>query len=564
MWQFGWLKNYPALLSLASLSLLLHIFLTILIIPLARQLEPLLKSFELQKFIYFLALLLLLYAAKGLFFWLQSVAWSRLVFTRTQERRLAFYQKVIAQPLLSWQTWQSGDLLARLTVDLQHLETALLSQLTSFFPNLLLITVLIAYLLWLNPLLTLLTLLILPLGSQSLNLTSTKLRRWSEKYHSERGFVHSEIAETLNSLPSLWPLQVTDWLSRRLELIQNRMIHAQIYQIAWQSAQGPILNWVQVLAIGIVLLTGAWQVQSAWVGVGDLLAFGAAMALSIDPVLALVDAWGIVQIAYSAQKRLDDIVIEPQQALINPATSLETLDDNRSFLLRVDQLAWHFPGQQPLFHGLKFSIQPGEWVALLGPSGAGKSTIINVLAGIYPSQFGILEKNARLTETVLLPQKSAFLHLSLRDNICLGRSISESDLAELLEICQLSDLIKALPLGLDSPMGNQGSLFSGGERQRIALARAMLAKPKLLFLDEATSELDLATEEKIILALKQAYPELGCMLVTHRLSSLASVQRFLLLEHGTISVDGSQADLQAYSAWFRTLINLQDQARIAE
>ncbi|MGE3728708.1 MAG: ABC transporter transmembrane domain-containing protein, partial [Candidatus Sericytochromatia bacterium] len=252
---------------MAVFGLMFHLGLNLQLIPLARQLEPLLRKFELTSFVSFIALLLGVYALKGLFDWLQSVAWSQLVFQRSMDLRLELYQHVLQMPLSRWQSEQSGDLQARLTVDLQELENACLNQLSRLFPNLILVWVLLGYLLWLNPLLSLVTALLLPLGSLSLNLTSLRLRHWSEQMQASRGRLFAEITESLQAQPSLWPLQVGPWLKKRLSQIQAPLLLAQRKQVAWRALQGPLLGWVQALALGLVLLTGAWQVQTGMASV---------------------------------------------------------------------------------------------------------------------------------------------------------------------------------------------------------------------------------------------------------------------------------------------------------
>jgi ABC-type multidrug transport system fused ATPase/permease subunit len=533
VWEFGWLKKHPWTLIVAVLGLCLHLGLTLQLIPLARQLEPLLRQFELSAFVSFIALLLGIYAAKGLFDWLQQVAWSQLVLQRSMERRLELYRYLLQMPLSRWQNEQSGDLQARLTVDLQELENASLNQLSRFFPNLLQLAVLLLYLIWLNPILTLVTALLLPLGSLSLNLTSLRLRHWSERLQTARGQLFAEIAESLQALPSLWPLQVSTWLENRLNQIQKQLLRAQRKQVAWRALQGPLLGWVQALALGLVLLSGAWQVQSGRASVADLLAFGTALALSIDPVLACVEAWGLVQSALPAQKRLAELL--PTQGQISSPTMMLLPQDSPN-LLEIRGVDFGYPGQPALFQNLNLALPARKWTALLGPSGCGKSSLLHLLADVLPLQTGLRWMRADLQKTVLVPQKSAFLNLSLAENLCLGKDIAAEELAQVLEICQINRFLSHLPLGLASPMGNQGSLFSGGERQRIALARALLARPQLLLLDEATSELDPLTEAQLLSALKQTWPDLTCLWVSHRPDSLLEVEYFLSLAHGTISV----------------------------
>lgn len=548
VWSFLWLRAYPWTF-LAAVSITgLHLLLTLLLVPLAQNLEILFQAPALSQVLTVLAMILGVYALKGLCLWGQTLLWGKLAFWRTHQRREALYRKLLEQPLSRWQAWQEGDLVARLTVDLQLLETAHWGQLTQFFPNLLLLSGLLLCLLALNPLLLLVSLLLLPLGSRLLLLTGRPLTHWSRRHLQLRGELTQEISETLQNLPSLWPLRVSPWLLERLKACQTEMRSAQLRQLAWQASQGPLLALVQVLAIGGVVLLGVWQVRSQAVAGGELLAFAAALALSVDPLLALVQAWGSVQAAQAAEERLREL--EAWEAVSIP----QAVKRSRPSVLQVKELSYAYPAQPPLFQGLSLMLSPGRWSALLGPSGCGKSTLLALLAGQMAVQEGQIEPAPEEAGVLILPQKSGFFNRSLRENICLGRSVAAAELQLVLQICQLQDLVASLPEGLETLMGNQGGHFSGGERQRVALARVLLAHPKILLLDEATSELDWVTEQRIFQALRQYQPELGCLQVTHRLVSLTGIQQFLLLEHGTIRESGSLEQLAVYSPWLQGLL----------
>lgn len=527
---------------LAALGMLSHMGLTLLLIPLSRQLEPLLRDFELSTFVQFMGLLLGVYAAKGLFFWVQSVTWSQLVFQRSMNLRLLFYRQVMQMPLNQWQIQQGGDLQARLTVDIQELEQAHLQQLSRFFPNLLLSLLLICYLLWVNPLLTGVTALLMPLGSLFLHLTSLRLQKWSHQMQTARGKLYAEMADAFQALPSLRPLRVSSWFEARLLLVQQELLSAMRHQVAWKALQSPLLGWIQALALGLVLLTGAWQVQTGQASVADLVAFGTALALGIDPVLACVEAWGHVQIAMPAQMRLQALNEAGQQLSTPQGHEIMLLPLQQPVVLAASDISFAYPGQPPLFEKISLALSEGQWTVLVGPSGSGKSTLLHLLTGALPLQNGQVYPRADVENCVLLPQKSAFLNLSVKENLLLGRKIDAEFLDQVLEICQLRSLISALPDGLDTLMGNQGSLFSGGERQRFALARALLAQPQLLILDEATSELDPVTESHILTRLKQHFPSMSCLWVSHRPESLTGMGQILRLQHGTISVLNSQAE----------------------
>lgn len=549
MWSFLWLRAYPWTLLAAVAVTGLHLLLTLSLVPLGQRLEVLFQTSDLFQLFSVLWMILAVYALKGVCLWAQTVLWGKLAFQHTHQRRERLYQQLLEQPINRWQRWQDGDLLARLTTDLQTVETAHWAQLTQFFPNLLLLLGLLLCLLYLNPLLLLVSLLLLPLGSCLLELTDGPLRYWSRRQAHLRGALTQEMSETLQNLPSLWPLHVSDWLLTRLKSYHQKLQKAQLRQLAWQASQAPLLALVQATAIVGIVLLGVWQVHSQIVTGGELLAFVTALALSVDPFLALVQTWGSVRAAQAAEERLAELEAWEGMAARRPAYGMQETQG-----LQVQRLSYAYPAQPVLFEGVDLTLHPGTWSALLGPSGCGKSTLLALLAGQLGLQTGQIHPAPEQAGVVLLPQKSGFFNRSLRENICLGRAISQEELWQVLQLCQLASLIDTLPQGLETPMGNQGSYFSGGERQRIALARVLLAHPKILLLDEATSELDGITEQKIFQALRRYQPELTCLLVTHRLASLSAIQQFFLLEHGTIRESTDLQQLAMQSTWLKALL----------
>jgi ATP-binding cassette subfamily B protein len=220
--------------------------------------------------------------------------------------------------------------------------------------------------------------------------------------------------------------------------------------------------------------------------------------------------------------------------------------------------------------GVSFAVRHGEKVAIVGPSGAGKSTIFHLLLRYYdPSTGRISFDGVRLTDAdpadlrahiALVPQDSVMFATTVGDNIRFGRpDASDADVARAAELANAAAFIAALPQGMGTPVGERGVTLSGGQRQRIAIARAILRDAPLLLLDEATSSLDAESETQIATALAQLMKERTTIVIAHRLATVLSCDRIIVLERGRIVEEGNHQTLAAAGGLYARLAKLQFQ-----
>ena len=218
-----------------------------------------------------------------------------------------------------------------------------------------------------------------------------------------------------------------------------------------------------------------------------------------------------------------------------------------------------------IFH---FGVRPGEKLALVGPSGAGKSTIFQLILRFYdPVSGNITFDGVRLTDAdpaalrsriALVPQDSIVFATSVRDNIQFGRpDATEAEIEKAAEAAHAAEFIRRLPLGFETPLGERGVTLSGGQRQRIAIARAILRKAPLLLLDEATSSLDAESETLVQQALKRLMLNRTSIVIAHRLATVQSCDRILVIDNGRIVEEGTHASLASAGGLYARLAKLQ-------
>ncbi len=286
--------------------------------------------------------------------------------------------------------------------------------------------------------------------------------------------------------------------------------------------------------------------------IGQMLAVFSYLWYMIGPVEQLLNLQYAFYAAGGALARINELLArqdEPQHAGgVDPFIGRDTVG------LEVRGLTFAYQ-DEPVLEQLDLSIAAGEKVAIVGASGGGKSTLVQLLLGLYTPQAGTIWFGGRSQQEIGLAtvrenvavvlQHPALFNDTVRANLCMGRERSDDACWRALEIAQLAATIRALPRGLDSVVGRSGVRLSGGQRQRLAIARMVLAEPKVVILDEATSALDAATEYALHQALGQFLNGRTTLIIAHRLSAVKQADRVLVFDGGRIAEDGDHQRLIA-------------------
>jgi len=328
---------------------------------------------------------------------------------------------------------------------------------------------------------------------------------------------------------------------------------------------------VQVSFLAI-LGVGGLRVASGALAVSSLIAFLLYLLLLTDPITSLVTGATQLQAGFAAVMRMRELHEMPREPAPTQASQPDPSKAGTGpASIRFDEVwfRYRYPEDGPWVHrDLTFELPPGGMTAIVGSSGTGKSTVFALLERYYEPQSGTIAVDGQDIRDWPLPelrgvigyveQEAPILAGTLRDNLCLAVSgASDSDLQAVLTLTRLDDLLERLPNGLDTPVGHRGTTLSGGEQQRIAIARALLRRPRILLLDEATSQLDAVNE----LALRDLMEAVACtttvVVVAHRLSTVTSADRILVMEAGRVRSVGSHDDLIATDDLYRRLAATQ-------
>lgn len=321
-------------------------------------------------------------------------------------------------------------------------------------------------------------------------------------------------------------------------------------------------------SIVIVLWVGAQDVLAGDITPGRLGQFVLYAVFAAGGLGELSQVWGEISQASGAAERLFEILkVEPQ--IKSPARPV-ALPRPSNGDVAFHHVHFSYPGRPnvPVLENLSFRVAPGEKLALVGPSGAGKSTIFQLILRFYDPVSGhITFDGVRLTDAdpaalrsriALVPQDAIVFATSVRDNIQFGRpDATAAEIEKAAEAAHAAEFIRRLPLGFDTPLGERGVTLSGGQRQRIAIARAILRKAPLLLLDEATSSLDAESETLVQQALKRLMLNRTSIVIAHRLATVQSCDRILVIDDGRIVEEGTHASLASAGGLYARLAKLQ-------
>ena len=369
--------------------------------------------------------------------------------------------------------------------------------------------------------------------------------------------------------------------TRTLQAFTNEKLAQSRFTLAVGQAYAAARSATKVrafLTAVVIFLVFASIVVVLWVGAQDVLAgtmtpgrlgqFVLYAVFAAGGLGELSQVWGEITQASGAAERLSEI-LAVQPAIRSPARPV-TLPRPANGNVEFHQVSFSFPARPsvPVLENLSFSVRPGEKLALVGPSGAGKSTIFQLILRFYdPVSGNITFDGVRLNDVdpaalrshiALVPQDSIVFATSVRENIQFGRpDATTPEIEKAAEAAHAAEFIRRLPLGFETPLGERGVTLSGGQRQRIAIARAILRKAPLLLLDEATSSLDAESETLVQQALKRLMLNRTSIVIAHRLATVQSCDRILVIDNGRIVEEGTHGSLASAGGLYARLAKLQ-------
>jgi ATP-binding cassette subfamily B protein len=458
----------------------------------------------------------------------------------------------------------AGDLTYRLTEDADRVGEVIYKTIQDTTPSALQLVVVLGYMIWLDWQLAVGTLLLAPLVVLLVSGFGARVMGAAERSQKQVSELAGLLGEAIAGLPLVRAFAAEPWLQQRFDQEIDLHRRARYRTLRLLALQHPVVGFIEAAGILAVLLIGAARIQAGGLNSQGFSSYVAALLMLIDPISHLTTNFNEFQQGQASLRRLREIETEP----VEPAdrAAARPLGAVRGEL-ELERVSFGYSHQQPVLHNLSLRVQPGQIVALVGPSGAGKSTLFSLLLRFNTAQQGrvlldgrdLADLRAReLRQAVaLVPQRSSVFSGTVAEAIAFGRPASSDQIRQAAQLANAAGFIEALPDGYDSRVEERGSNFSGGQLQRIAIARAVLGNPAVLLLDEATSALDAEAEQAVQQGLRQAMAGRTVLVIAHRLATVQEADQILVLDGGHIVERGDHSMLMAHGGRYRELCERQ-------
>ena len=515
---------------------------------------------------YFIPVLLVIVLfGKGLFTFLSSFFMKSVAFKVVKKLRDDLYEHVLYQSSIYFDKMATGNLMTRMTSDVDKVQEALAGSMKDFIQEIFTLLALLVFIFYKDWQLAIAFFVIAPLAGVPLATFSKYLKRRGRQNQIKMSQIYNLIHETItgNKIVKAFTMERFE-LKKFIQATQKYFRTSM--RLAWVgSMSSPFMEFLGGVVGAFVLLVGTTRIAKGAISPGDFTAFCVAIFYSYTPIKRLSRANVVIQQGLVSYQRIKDVLLSPPQVEDIPdARTLPSVKGNVEF----KNVSFCYEREKSVLENVSFEVRPNEMAALVGLSGSGKTTIINLISRFYePTEGTILIDGQNIREVTmnslrsqigLVTQELILFNDTVRNNIAYG--LEEIPLEKIIRTAKAAkahDFIEELPRGYDSIIGEKGALLSSGQKQRLAIARALLKDPPILILDEATSALDSESERLIQAALANVLKDRTAIIIAHRLSTIRNAHKILVIDKGRIVETGTHKQLCTRDGIYKKLYDLQ-------
>jgi ATP-binding cassette subfamily B protein len=511
-----------------------------------------------------LAATLVLYLLSAACAWVQAWVMSSVSQKTCYRLRERIVAKIEALPFSYFDKNSKGDTLSRITNDVDTLGQSLNQGITQLITSVTTIIGVVVMMLSINWLLTLITLLIVPLSLVVIALVVKRSQAYFFAQQRLLGEINGQVEETFSGLNVV---KAFGQESRHVDAFNKTS--TQLYESAWKSQflsglMMPVMNFIGNLGYVAVAVVGAFLAAAGTITVGDIQAFIQYVKNFTQPITQLAQVSNVLQQMAAASERIFEFIEQPAEA----ETGSSALDAATEPSVRFEHVQFGYNANTPVIHDFSANVLPGQTVAIVGPTGAGKTTIVKLLMRFYDVQAGHIYIGGTDIATCTRESVRSQFAMVLQDTWLFSGTIAENvaygcpgaTRAQVEAACQEAcahHFITTLPGGYDFVINEDASNISAGQRQLLTIARALLSNRRMLILDEATSSVDTRTEARIQQAMDALMAGRTSFVVAHRLSTIRNADLILVMDHGDIVEAGTHAQLLELGGFYAELYNAQ-------
>lgn len=481
------------------------------------------------------------------------------------DTRAALHERLLVLPMRFHDQNRSGELVSRLVGDVERVQDATVASLTTLVPGVLTLIGVFVIMMFIDPVLSLASLAALPVLVAVLMARRRGVRTAQRKARDEEGRLAAMATDVVRNVRAVQAFGNETNAQAHFERQNVATAGASIFAMDLEARYSPLADIVLAFGTSFVLWFGVTRVTSGKITLGLLLVFLSYISSLYSPIRALARLARTMTKAHASRERIGQILHVAELVKEDPHP-LTARPPTRELNLR--HVSFSYRSDAPVLNDLNLQIPAGQTICLVGPSGVGKSTLLALLLRFYDPNSGAVEidgvdlRRFSLTslrsQIALVPQDAWIVDGTIRDNIAFGQAAVTNEAVEhAARVAIVEEFVKRLPLGYDTVVGESGALLSGGQRRRIALARAVLRDSPILLLDEPTSGLDAVSESTVVDAIANATNGRTVIMASHRLGVAAIADRVVVFERGRIVEDGSPEALLSSDGQFARLWDLQ-------
>ncbi|HEU5318028.1 MAG TPA: ABC transporter ATP-binding protein, partial [Chloroflexota bacterium] len=476
------------------------------------------------------------------------------LFEHAQNLSLRFFEK-----------WGTGEIISRTTSDIQVMQNAVNGGTVRAMVSILNMVAFAIIMFLLSWQLTLLVFCTVPLLLIASLISAEKLRVRYLRVQEKMADVNNVLQENISGVRVSKAFAQEGTQRRRFQEENQGNLRANLSTAGVQAVATPAIQMISAFGMALILSVGTWQILNGALSVGTLVAFVSYLIQFYQPVEDLIRLQNTIQQAIAAAERIFEFIDEQPDVRDKPgALTLGRAEGRVGF----EDVTFAYEKGKPVLHGVSLVAEPGQIVALVGHTGSGKTTCVNMIPRFYDPDGGRLTLDGHdlrdislksLRDQIAVVIQETFLFgATIRENIRYGRlDATDAEVEEAARQANADEFISQLPDGYESWTGEGGVLMSRGQRQRIALARAILKDPRILILDEATSDVDTETEVLIQRALENVMRGRTTFVIAHRLSTIRNADQIVVLDHGVVMERGTHAGLLRAGGHYAELYQAQ-------
>ncbi|MCV7280449.1 ABC transporter ATP-binding protein [Mycolicibacterium flavescens] len=503
-----------------------------------------------------LLLALGLYLIAALLVWVQARLLNVVVQRTVMRLRAEVEDKLYRMPLSYFDSRQRGEVLSRVTNDVDNVQTSLSMTISQLMSSVLTVLAVVVMMLTISPLLTLLAVVTVPLSLWATRVIARRSQRLFVAQWANTGRLNAHIEETYSGFTIVKTFGHRAAATEKFREYNDDVYHASFGAQFFSGLVSPATTFIGNLSYVAVAVVGGLQVATGQITLGSIQAFIQYVRQFNQPLTQVAGMYNTLQSGVASAERVFELLDAEEETPDPPARLPAPAADGPTGRVEFEHVTFGYHPDTPVIEDLSLVAEPGSTVAIVGPTGAGKTTLVNLLMRFYDVDSGRILVDGVDISTVsreslrsrigMVLQDTWLFGGTIYDNIAYGRpDAGEDEVIAAATAAYVDRFVHMLPNGYQTVVGDDGGAISAGEKQLITIARAVLARPRLLILDEATSSVDTRTELLIAQAMAELRRDRTSFIIAHRLSTIRDADVIVVMDGGRIVERGSHAELSA-------------------